>query len=268
MLFSFIGLMVAPSKWVDHYAALLPTIMIFSLYIINSKHKKYSQLYLFLVAATAIIGINRNWVAGGKNIYSLDLNNALVDRTYTFFSSQAYMLIISLFFTFLLLIGYFFAGQRRYQTFLLVFPVVLFTFLIVRQIAPTTLDSVIGEAGWTMNRQIIQGAYDAEKRCGVFLNTDLEKNNIDSREPFAFTTPQDYAIYPCLTPTPVEAGIWIFPQYSVGNVHRWDQQRLMNRMTSETAFCFDASPRFNSDNFDKCIYRWKSEIPQMRLLNN
>jgi hypothetical protein len=268
MLFSFIGLMVAPSKWVDHYAALLPTIIVFSLYIINSKHKKYSHLYLFLVATTAIIGINRTWVAGGKNIYSLDLNNALVDRTYSFFSSQVNMLIISLFFTLLLLISYLFARKEGNQTFLLVFPVVVFTFLVVRQITPTLLDSVIGGAGWTMNRQIIQGTYDAEKRCGVFLNADLEKNNIDSKELFAFTTPQDYAIYPCLTPTPVEAGIWIFPQYSVGNVHRWDQQRLMNRMTAETAYCFDSSPRFINDSFDKCIYRWNSEIPQMRLINS
>ena len=261
------SLAFAPSKWVDHYGAMLPLVLVAFVYFFNRADKRYIVIMLIFTTIFSLIALNKNWVAGGKSIYTLDLDNTIVSSVHFLATNNAFMQKISIFLTFIFILLMVYSYLSNKLIVFIVFSASLLGLLAVRQIAPTSVDAVIGSKGWAMNRQISAELINPDYRCGVFSEKALESSKIDYQARFAFATPQDYVVYPCLRPTPIEAGIWIFPDYSVGNLHRWDQQRLMNRMNAETIYCFDSAPRFSSDNFDSCIYKWKSEIPQMQLSN-
>lgn len=261
------SLAFAPSKWVDHYGALLPLVLVTFVYFFSSVNKNYVSMGVTLISFFSLFALNRSWVAGGKNIYTLDLENTIVASIYFLAANKNLNFQVSVFLTFVFVLLIIYAYFKTQFISLILFSAALLSLLTVRQIAPTTVDAVIGTEGWAMSRQISAELINSDYRCGIFSEKDLAISNINHRAKFAFATPQDYAVYPCLRPTPIEAGVWIFPDYSIGNLHRWDQQRLMNRMNAETIYCFDSSPRFSSDNFDNCIYQWQSEIPQMRLSN-
>jgi len=261
------SLALAPSKWVDHYGALLPLVLVTFVYFFNHAEKNYLVITLIFTTIFSLLALNKSWVAGGKNIYTLDMDNTIVSSTFFLATDNNLIQKISIFLTFVFILLMVYSYLKNKFTVFILFSASLLGLITVRQIAPTTVDAVIGSKGWAMSRQISAELTNPAYRCGIFSEKDLEISKIAPQANFAFATPQDYAIYPCLKPTPIEAGVWIFPDYSVGNLHRWDQQRLMNRMNAETIYCFDASPRVSSDNFDPCIYKWRSEIPQMRLSN-
>lgn len=262
------GLAFAPSKWVDHYGALLPLVLVSFVFLYNNKNKNYFLSATVFISSLTIIALNKSWVAGGKNIYTIDLNNRVINTIYYLATDKYFLLVISLLLSTTLIVIFIISYFKSKFDLILIFSVSMLAALVVRQTTPTIVDAAIGTDGWAMNRQIAASLTKSDYLCGVFSKESLVSLNIDQDAKFAFATPQDYVIYPCLRPTPIESGIWIFPDYSVGNLHRWDQQRLMNRMNAETIYCFDSSPRISSNNFDACIYKWTSEIPQMRLVSS
>jgi hypothetical protein len=261
------GLVFAPSKWVDHYGALLPFVMISCVYFFRNKNKVYLLILLFYMSALSIFTLNKSWVVGSKNIFTLDLNNTVIETVYFLASDKSFLMGISIFFGLLLTLLLIINVLKTKLNLLSIFSLILLAVLVIRQISPPVIDSLIGTEGWSFNRQVAATTTNSEYRCGIFSEKLLANLNVDPKSKFAFAAPQDYLIYPCLRPTPIEAGIWSFPDYSVGNVFRWDQQRLMNRISAQNIFCFNSSPRISSDNFEQCIYKLQSEIPQMRLFD-
>lgn len=266
LLSASIGISLAPSKWVDHYAALLPIFLVAIVYLTKQFNSRFLIVTLFLVATFQLLGFNRKWVAGGKNIYSLDLTNPIVQFFYNLVTNTYLLKNLSIITLLFLILFLFFKYKNKNNKALELLTIVLIFISIIRQMLPTTADVLLGKLGWSMGDQVINGVFDKDERCGIFAQEQLDLAGIDlTKDSFAFVTPQDYAIYPCLRPTPIEAGKWNFPDYSVGNIHRWDQQRLMNRMLAENIYCFNPEERFFIGADEVCIYKWTSEIPDMKL---
>lgn len=266
MLTASIGISLAPSKWVNHYAALLPILLVGIIYLYKQFNSKFLIMSLFLVATFQLLGFNKNWVAGSLNIYSLDLTNPVVKFFYNVVNDTYLLRNLTIILLLILILFLFLKYKYKNHKGLQLLTIILIFISIFRQMSPTTIDVVIGKPGWSVGDQVISGFLNEDERCGIFSPEELNLAGIDlTKDLFAFVTPQGYAIYPCLRPTPIEAGIWKFPNYSVGNIHRWDQQRLMNRMAAENVYCFDSGERLFSGTDEVCIYKWTSEIPDMKL---
>ena len=135
---------------------------------------------------------------------------------------------------------------------------------IVKQVFPTTIDSVIGSAGWTMNRQITTGIIDENMRCGLFDKDRLINFDIYYQDKFLFSN--NYINSPCFKPVDFSRGIWEYPDYVIGEIPVWDQQRLAFRSKIKLVQCFEPINRTYKSDLETCIHSWESEIPQMNLL--
>ncbi len=255
-----VGLTFAPSKWSGHYSPLVVVALI-GLFMILQNHKHKELFSLAFISLGSIVFL-RPWVAGGNNNYSFDLNNAFVLNTFNFFVENKinFILFISAATAFLIL-----TIMKKFEKYTyLVSTIMLIS--VAKQIFPVATDSVIGGEGWTMTRQIAVGSIDRDARCGLFNTYKLEELGVKSDSKFLFSG--DYINSPCLQPVGLSEGIWDYPNFSIGGIPIWDQQRLAFKSNIELVYCFDSEDRFLNPDLETCVYSWTSEIPQMRLIKS
>ena len=136
----------------------------------------------------------------------------------------------------------------------------------VSQIGPNLIDSLIPDKGWTFSRQIIGEIKNSGSECGIYNKNTLRKLGIDYNvDTFVFNQ-ESFFYYSCLNQILPKGGIWTFPNFSVGGIPIWDQQRLANETRIERIYCPNFTTRSFDDEVDRCIYMWSSLIPDMRLI--
>ena len=65
----------------------------------------------------------------------------------------------------------------------------------------------------------------------------LQSKGIDIENKTFIFSNENYFYFECLNPTLPKNGVWKYPNYSVGGVPVWDQQRLANESKIEKVFC-------------------------------
>jgi hypothetical protein len=253
-----LGLIFAPSKWAGHYSPLLIVTLIGLTVLIKEKNKIHLLYFIALLAGS--ITFLRPWVAGGNNGYSFDLNNIFILEIYYYFVENRINFLLVIIVVGILLLTTLF---RKYSYYLKIM-IILILISILKQIIPPTFDSIAGDAGWTMNRQIASGVINKDARCGIFNEEKLIQLNILNSDKFLLNG--DFINSPCVEPVGFRYGVWEYPKYSIGPVPLWDQQRLGNRSKINKVYCFEPLSRFYNPNLETCIYSWSSEIPEMQLL--
>ena len=248
------GLFLAPSKWTGHYAALLPIVLYFL-----SEHLKKLRIFLLFILFQLIFitSLALDWVPGGINSFNPKIKN-IIDYT-------ASILVIKLVICFIILTALILIFFKFHQTISRVFIVnslVIFSFLLL-QIAPPAIDSISKDKDWTFIRQLWNfrnygdcGIFEEAQKLGIFKTEDK----------FVFTY-ESYSLFPCLNPILPKNGIWEYPNFSVGGIPIWDQQRLAYEVEITRVYCPVFTSREFLDEMDRCIYKWQSKIPQARLVS-
>jgi hypothetical protein len=136
------------------------------------------------------------------------------------------------------------------------------------QIAPNVIDSFYPSSGWTFPRQVVNGLNFSRSDCGFYDINELNDSGIDvKKDSFIFAT-ETYSHFECLNPTLPVNGIWQYPNFSVGGIPVWDQQRLAYESKIEKVYCPNYRNRSFNDDIDRCIYKWTSNILNMKLVNS
>jgi len=259
-----LGLILAPSKWTGHYAALFP-LLILGLLLLGTTN----QNRLFLYTTITVFGSLSYflpWKNGGSDTINLDNNfakyifpNILLLRNYLPF------LLLSVLFILAILYIRNMSLSLNYSLMLAV-PAILLSPIL--QISPSAIDSLYSSSGWTLPRQVLNSLHISSSNCGFFDREVLQSSGIDIENKTFIFSNENYVYYECLNPTLPKNGIWQYPNFSVGGVPVWDQQRLANESMIEKLFCPTFTNRSFNDEIDRCIYKWTSKIPNMTLVRS
>jgi hypothetical protein len=258
------GLILAPSKWAGHYAALFPVLIIG--YFIIRKFSIRFLLFHNILILISIFSLILPWKNGGSNTLNLNLDF----RTRYFERGLDYKILIfciALFvFILYVVVSSFIKSSSVKNTYILsAFIIVLNPFM---QISPNLIDSLNRDQGWTFSRQIFREILNEDGECGLFDKVEVAKIPIDLEMGTFVFNQENYAYFSCLNPILPEMGVWRYPKYSVGGIPVWDQQRLANKSNIEKVYCPTFKNRSFEDEIDRCIYKWTSLIPEMRLVSS
>jgi hypothetical protein len=257
-----LGLILAPSKWADHYAALLPVLIIG--HLILRFFKNIFELAQLTTIVLALISLLLPWKNGGSE--TLNFN--------TTFRSNYFLEMLNLrsviFYLFLIILvviivlrNFTSSIKSGYLDFITMFLIIITP---ISQIGPNIIDSLIPDKGWTFSRQIIGEIKNSGNECGIYDKNTLRKLGINyDVDTFVFNQ-ESLFYYSCLNQILPRGGIWTFPNFSVGGIPIWDQQRLANEARIERIYCPNFTTRSFDDEVDRCIYKWSSLIPDMRLV--
>ena len=259
-----IGLILAPSKWSGHYAALFPVLILGLVILIESISSKF-----FLFSSIIFVGSLSYlwpWQNGGSSTSNFDKNfrNSLFPKILELQNILAYGL------PFLLIILLLLRLKNNELGLKLVRSLSLFVILLspMLQIAPNVIDSFYPSRGWTFPRQVINSLNFSRSDCGFYDIDELHNSGIDvNKDSFIFAT-ETYAHFECLKPTLPVNGIWQYPNFSVGGIPVWDQQRLAYESKIEKVYCPYYRNRSFNDEIYRCIYKWTSNILNMKLINS
>ena len=255
------GLILAPSKWSGHYAALLPVLFI-GLMLIMIKNKSYAFVR-FLILAVCLYSLLLPWKNGGSD--TLNLQNNFRDFILPQILQIKFLFAVVIFTLFLtiLLISKYLNNHKSKQIDALLALCVVITPMF--QIAPNLFDSFNHDKGWTFSRQIKNELLKNQETCGIYEKSKLISLGIDYKVDLFTFNQESYSYFPCLQPNIPDKGIWTFPKFSVGGIPVWDQQRLAYEASIDQIYCPTYEDRSFDDEVDRCVYRWTSLIPNMRL---
>jgi hypothetical protein len=259
-----LGLILAPSKWAAHYAALFP-LLILGLLLLSRTNQ--TRLYLYMsIAFFSSLTYFLPWKNGGSDTINLDNNFAkyLFPDILWLRSYLPYLFLSALFILAILYIKNMSLSLNYFV--ILVVPAILLSPIL--QISPSAIDSLYSSSGWTLPRQVFNSLNTSSSNCGFFDSKDLQRNGIDIENKTFIFSNENYVHYECLNPTLPKNGIWQYPNFSVGGVPVWDQQRLANQSKIEKVYCPTFIDRSFKDEIDRCIYEWTSNIPNMTLVNS
>ena len=259
-----LGLILAPSKWAGHYAALFP-LLILGLLLLSRINQ--NRLYLYIsITFFGSLSYFLPWKNGGSDTINFD-NNFVNNIFPDILLIRSYLPYLLLSVLFILAIFYFKNTSLSLNYFLiLAVPAILLSPIL--QIFPSAVDSLYSSSGWTLPRQVFKSLNTSSSNCGFFDSKVLQSKGIDiENETFIFSN-ENYFYFECLNPTLPKNGVWKYPNYSVGGVPVWDQQRLANESKIEKVFCPSFVDRSFNDEIDRCIYKWTSNIPNMTLVNS
>jgi hypothetical protein len=259
-----LGLILAPSKWTGHYAALFPLLILGLLLLSRSNQNRF---YLYIsITLFGSLSYFLPWKNGGSDTINFDNNfaknlfpNTLLLRGYLPYLLLSVLLILAILYI---------RNNTLSLNYLLILAVPAILLSPILQISPSAIDSFYSSSGWTLPRQVFNSLNTSSSNCGFFDSKVLQTNGIDiDTNTFIFTN-ENYVHYECLNPTLPKNGIWQYPNFSVGGVPVWDQQRLANESEIEKVFCPTFTDRSFNDEIDRCIYKWTSKIPNMTLVRS
>lgn len=255
------GLILAPSKWSGHYAALLPVLFI-GLMLIMNKSRSYVFVRLLFLSA-CLYALFLPWKNGGSD--TLNLHNNFRDFTLPQILEikSLFAAIIFILFVTLLLISKYSNYIKSKQIDVLLSLIVIMTPMF--QIAPNLIDSFNKDKGWTFSRQMKNELFKNQETCGIYEKSTLINLGIDYKVDLFTFNQESYSYFPCLQPNIPDNGIWTFPNFSVGGIPVWDQQRLAYEASIDLIYCPTNKERSFDDEVDRCVYRWNSLIPNMKL---
>ena len=257
-----LGLILAPSKWADHYAALLPVLIIG--HFVLRFFKNIFDLALLATIVLAMISLLLPWKNGGSE--TLNFNTAFRSNYFLEILNVRSVIFYLFLIIFVLLILLYNISSIIKSNYLNIITMFLIIVTPVSQIGPNLIDSLIPDKGWTFSRQIIDEIKNSGSECGIYNKNTLRKLGIDYNvDTFVFNQ-ESFFYYSCLNQILPKGGIWTFPNFSVGGIPIWDQQRLANETRIERIYCPNFTTRSFDDEVDRCIYRWSSLIPDMRLI--
>ena len=258
------GLIFAPSKWAGHYAALFSVLIMG--YLMIRKLSSKVNIFHFALIFISMFPLILPWKNGGSDTINLTLNF----RSNFFESYYKYQTLI--FFFVLIGVLALFLIWRVSKNFNLkymnIFTAFVLTLNPLLQISPNLIDSLIRDSGWTFSRQIFREIGNSNSECGIYDKNELSKIPIDVELGSFVFNQESYVYFSCLNPILPERGAWNFPNYSVGGIPVWDQQRLANESKIERIYCPFFENRSFEDQVDRCIYRWTSLIPDMPLASS
>ena len=258
------GLILAPSKWTGHYAALF-SVLIIGCLLIRKFLNNFIKFYYALILIS-IFSLILPWKNGGSNTLNLNLEfRSKYFESFLNFKLLIFVFILTLYVLLLIVSRFIKSFSVRSTSIFSAFIIMLNPLM---QISPNFIDSLNRDQGWTFTRQIFREILKEKGECGIFDKVELSKIPIDVKvEKFIFNQ-ESYVYYACLNPILPEMGVWSYPKYSVGGIPVWDQQRLANKSLIEKIYCPTFENRSFEDEIDRCIYKWTSLIPDMPLVSS
>jgi cell division protein FtsL len=258
------GLILAPSKWAGHYAAIFP-VLIIGYFIIRKFSNKFVLFHCILILIS-IFSLTLPWKNGGSDTLNIYFNfrtryfESYLDYTLLIFFSALFVFVL-----YLVVSSFIKSPSVKYTYTLSAFVIVLNPFM---QNLPNLVDSLNRDQSWTFSRQIFREILKEDGECGMFNTVEVLKIPIDFETGTFVFNQGNYAYFSCLNPILPEMGVWRYPKYSVGGIPIWDQQRLANKSNIEKVHCPTFKSRSFEDENDRCIYKWTSLIPEMRLVSS
>jgi hypothetical protein len=255
------GLILAPSKWSGHYAALLPVLFI-GLVLIMIKNRSYAFVRILFLTA-CLYALLLPWKNGGSDTLNLQNNFRDFILPQILEIKSLYAAIIFILFLTILLISRYSNNFKSKQIDAFLASIVIMTPMF--QIAPNLIDSFNKDKGWTFSRQMKNELFKNQETCGIYEKSTLINLGIDYKVDLFTFNQESYSYFPCLQPNIPDNGIWTFPNFSVGGIPVWDQQRLAYEASIDLIYCPTNKERSFDDEVDRCVYRWNSLIPNMKL---
>jgi len=258
------GLILAPSKWAGHYAALFSVLIIG--YLIIGKFSNNFIKFHFTLILISIVSLILPWKNGGSNTLNLNLEfRSKYFESFLNYKLLIFCLILVIFFLLLIVSNFIKLFSTR---FIYIFSTFVIMLNPLMQISPNFIDSLNRDQGWTFSRQIFREILREYGECGIFDKVELSKIPINFKAGKFVFNQENYAYFACLNPILPEMGVWSYPKYSVGGIPVWDQQRLANKSIIEKIYCPTFENRSFEDEIDRCIYKWTSLIPDMPLVSS
>jgi hypothetical protein len=255
------GLILAPSKWSGHYAALLPVLFI-GLMLMMIKNRSYAFVRILFLTA-CLYALLLPWKNGGSDTLNLQNNFRDFILPQILEIKSLYAAIIFILFLTILLISRYSNNFKSKQIDAFLASIVIMTPMF--QIAPNLIDSFNKDKGWTFSRQMKNELFKNQETCGIYEKSTLINLGIDYKVDLFTFNQESYSYFPCLQPNIPDNGIWTFPNFSVGGIPVWDQQRLAYEASIDLIYCPTNKERSFDDEVDRCVYRWNSLIPNMKL---
>lgn len=261
-LFSILGLILVPSKWMMYYGDFVVVFMILLYFLMSHldslKRKSINIFFILLISIPLVTATKEGW----QNMdFQLPIRSAninfwvyeLIPRYSLTFSGLAIIIMI-IFYRFI-----------DFKKLLSLFNLLLTSIILL----PSFLDSTIPHAGWTFVDQSFKGLWNEKYKCGLAADTYWKTNSEASIQIIAsqnqdrvVITPSHYIFSPCLKFINMSYGKWEMPTFISGPVIM-DQQRLLVETEIDLPACNSIENNYENSS-DICFYKVKSSIPEIK----